>query len=90
MCESIRVFTVVPTRPSEVLPRSMVHADNRTARPSGVSPVSAFLDTLPGYSGAFRGEGGAGAGRRCGVACGLSRGERRRLLEFDSRISRRT
>lgn len=60
MCESIRVFTVVPTRPSEVLPRSMVHADNCTARPSGVSPVSAFLDTLPGYSGAFRGEGGAG------------------------------
>ena len=70
MCESIRVFTVVPTRPSEVLPRSMVHADNRTARPSGVSPLSAFLDTLPGYSGAFRGEGGAGAGgrRQGGVA----------------------
>ena len=45
-------------------------ADNRTARPSGVSPVSAFLDTLPGYSGAFRGEGGAGAGgrRQGGVA----------------------
>ena len=63
MCESIRVFTVVPTRPSEVLPRSMVHADNRTARPSGVSPVSAFLDTLPGYSGARGGRGRAGGGR---------------------------
>ena len=76
MCESIRVFTVlsvVPTRPSEVLPRSMVHADNRTARPSGVSPVSALLGHASGVFRGIPGRGGGGggraaAGRRCGVA----------------------
>ena len=96
MCESIRVFTVVPTRPSVGRPRSyrgpwFTLITVQLGHPVLVRCRLSWtrFRGIPGHSGARGGRGGrAAAGRP--LRCRLSQGERRRLLEFDSRISRRT